>query len=71
MKRSHAERAVSESTLTRSERLVMMMLLRRADNDDCTVIPSWRTPTVKLLAAECALSERRLRRILGHLAAHG
>jgi hypothetical protein len=71
VKRSHAERAVSESALTRSERLVMMMLLRRSDNEDCSLIPSWRTPTVRLLAAECALSERRLRRILAHLAAHG
>lgn len=71
MRRSQAERAVSDSRLTMSERAVMMMLLRRADNDDCSVIPEWNTPTIRALASEIPVTERRLRRILQHLAKHG
>jgi hypothetical protein len=53
-----------------SERAVMLTLLRRSDNADCTV-PPWNTPTIAVLAAEIPVTERRLRRILAHLAAHG
>ena len=47
----------------------MMMLLRRADNEDC-MVPPWRTPTEKQLAAEIPLGVRRLRRLLRHLEGH-
>lgn len=69
MRRAQAERAVSASTLTMSERTVMMMLLRRANNADCS-IPKWNTPTIAGLAREIPLSERRLRRVLAHLVKH-
>lgn len=70
MRRALAERAVSESTLTMSERTVMMMLLRRSNNEDCA-IPVWNTPTIAWLATEIPVTERRLRRILAHLVKHG
>lgn len=49
----------------------MMMLLRRANNDDCSVIPDWNTPTIRALASEIPVTERRLRRIIAHLCRHG
>lgn len=70
MKRSAAERAVGESTLTRTERLVMFSLLRRSNNDDCS-LPAWARPTEKQLAREVVANERDLRRLLRHLEAHG
>lgn len=49
----------------------MLTLLRRSNNDECSTIPPWRMPTVRKLAAEVGVGERRMRRLIAHLVAHG
>lgn len=70
MNRGSAERAVGAAGLTVAEKLMMMMLLRRAHNDTCEV-PDWRTPPVPQLGAEVRLDVRRTYRVLAHLERHG
>lgn len=48
----------------------MMMLLRRSNNDDCS-LPVWATPTERQLSREVLVNERDLKRHLRHLEAHG
>ena len=48
----------------------MMMLLRRSNNDDCS-LPVWAVPTEKQLAREVVVNDRDLKRHLRHLEAHG
>lgn len=69
MNRGQAERAVSESNLDRTSKLVLLTLLRRAHNDTLQV-PDWRTPSQPGLAAECGITVRWLRIVLAHLALH-
>jgi hypothetical protein len=70
VKRSDVERKVAESNLAMAEKLTMMMLARRADNDT-GIVPDWYTPTQAQLAAEVTVSVRWLRELLGHLERHG
>jgi hypothetical protein len=68
--RGSAERTVAESSLPMADALILMMLLRRANNDTLEV-PGWRTPALPELAAEVRMSVWTLRRRLQHLEQHG
>jgi hypothetical protein len=76
VKLSEAQAAVAASNLPMAETLVMLQLLRRADNSTLE-IPAWLLPSLPVLAREARLGKpgspdlRRLRRVLAHLDQHG
>lgn len=65
-----AERTVRDSALSAAEKLVMLSLLSRAENEDCT-LPARYTPTERQLAGNASLSLLRVKDVLRHLRRHG
>lgn len=70
MKRGPAGRAIRDSTLRPNEKLVMLALLDRADNED-SVIPPWRSPSLKAVESDTSLAHSTVVTVLAHLEMHG
>lgn len=70
MKRSAAGRAIRDSSLRPNERLVMLVLLDRANNDDCT-IPHWLAPSLAAVEHDTGLAHSTVITALAHLEKHG
>lgn len=70
MKRSTAGRAIRDSSLRSNEKLIMLALLDRADNEDCA-IPAWRSPSLLAVEKDTSLSHATVLKTLAHLELHG
>lgn len=70
MRRGQAGRLIRDSRLKPSEKLIMLALLERADNESCA-IPAWRSPSLLAIEEDTSLSHRAVVRGVAHLEAHG
>jgi hypothetical protein len=70
VRRGPAGRLIRDSKLKPSEKLIMLALLERADNDTCA-IPAWRSPSLRALEEDTSLSHRAVIRGVAHLELHG
>jgi hypothetical protein len=69
VRRSEAGRAIRDSALTPSEKLILLALLDRADNED-SKIPHWRSPSLPALERDTSLGHATVLRLLPHLEQH-
>ena len=70
VKRSTAGRAIRDSSLRPNERLVLLTLLDRANNDDCA-IPHWLAPSLTGVAHDTGLARSTAAATVAHLELHG
>ena len=70
MRRGPAGRLIRDSALRPNEKLVMMVLLDRADNDDCA-IPVWRSPSLLAVEHDTSLAHSTVVKTVAHLEMHG
>lgn len=70
VKRGPAGRAIRDSALRPNEKLVMLALLDRADNEDST-IPAWRSPSLRAVESDTSLAHSTVVTVLAHLEMHG
>ena len=70
MRRGEAGRLIRDSSLSSTEKLVMLALLDRADNDDCA-IPPWRSPSLLAVEKDTSLAHSTVLKTVAHLELHG
>jgi len=70
MRRGPAGRLIRGSALRPNEKLVMLALLDRADNEDCK-IPAWRSPSLTAVGQDTSLARSTVVVTLAHLELHG
>jgi hypothetical protein len=70
VKRGPAGRAIRDSALRPNEKLVMLALLDRAENEDST-IPAWRSPSLRAVESDTSLAHSTVVTVLAHLEFHG
>jgi hypothetical protein len=70
VKRSEADRLVRDSALRPNEKLIMLALLCRADNDGCQ-IPAWRSPSLLAVQRDTSLAHSTVVKTVAHLEMHG
>jgi hypothetical protein len=69
MRRGAADRLVRDSALRPHDKLVMLALLCRADNEDCK-IPAWRSPSLSAVERDTSLSHATVLKVIEHLEKH-
>jgi hypothetical protein len=69
VRRGQAGRLVRDSSLKPNERFIMLVLLDRANNDDCT-IPAWCSPSLQAVEHDTGLAHSTVVKSLAHLEMH-
>lgn len=70
MRRGEAGRLIRDSALRPNEKLILLALLDRADNEDCT-IPAWRSPSLTAVQKDTSLARSTVAATVAHLEMHG
>jgi hypothetical protein len=61
---------IRDSVLRPNEKLIMLALLDRADNDTCE-IPAWRSPSLLAVQKDTSLARSTVAKTVAHLEMHG
>jgi hypothetical protein len=70
VRRGEAGRLIRDSALKPNEKLILLALLDRADNEDCA-IPAWRSPSLTAVQKDTSLARSTVAATVAHLEMHG